>query len=235
MQLPAGVESHLLGLDSVASHGSPADASRALGIALPDALRKAVSKRQYEYLGGRACAVQALRAAGWRGEESIGTQAGGAPAWPDGYTGSIAHGAGFAWAVAAARREGLGLGIDIESIMTDTLALELRGQILAPAELFPARAAGADFATYLTLVFSAKESLYKCLQPLSGVELDFPDAECVGLDAGRRHLDFRLCRDVDARFHAGFELRALLELRADCVMTAVMVGGTGIEPVASTV
>ena len=85
----------------------------------------------------------------------------GAPIWPDGYVGSLAHDEAIAVAVVGRRCDAAGLGIDVE-----------------PAEPLPADVADlvirdGDRSTDLTdplgsrLVFVAKEAVYKILNLLN--------------------------------------------------------------------
>lgn len=124
---------------------------------LPDALRGAVPKRQSEFLAGRFCAAQALRAAG--SPETVGIKD-RAPVWPVGCVGSISHSDSRVLAVVS--RVHTGLGVDIEPIMAATQAQEIKDLILTQAEA-ALRPADLKFPEFLTLVFSAKESLYKAL------------------------------------------------------------------------
>lgn len=124
---------------------------------LPEPLRATVPKRQREFLAGRLCAAHALRAAGLA--EEVGLQD-RAPIWPKGAVGSISH--SDARVVAVVSRGHSGLGVDVEPLMTATQAQDIKDLILTQAEaaLCPV---DLRFPEFLTLVFSAKEALYKAL------------------------------------------------------------------------
>lgn len=128
-------------------------------IALPDDLAAAVPKRRSEFLAGRLCAAIALRAAGL--PEEVG-RLGRAPVWPKGCTGSITHSRNRAIAVVS--RSARMLGIDCEALVPEARAQDLREMILTDAEA-ALRPEGMAFGTYFTLVFSAKEALYKARAP----------------------------------------------------------------------
>lgn len=128
-----------------------------LSVTLPTSLRDAVAKRRSEYLAGRLCAALALRSAGL--PETVG-QAGRAPVWPTGAVGSISH--SDTRVVAVVSRGHAGLGVDVEPLMTAAAADDIRALILTPAEA-ALRPAGLTVLAFLTLVFSAKEALYKAL------------------------------------------------------------------------
>jgi enterobactin synthetase component D len=82
-------------------------------------------------------------------------------------------------------------------------------------------AAHLDWCAFVTLVFSAKESLYKCLQPLTGVFFDFADAAVVEADVGQRTLRLRLLRRLSDEHDRGRELRASFSFSDGHVYTLV--------------
>ena len=103
--------------------------------------------------------------------------AGGAPVWPAGVTGSLAHDDAVAVAAVAVRRDLAGVGIDVEpagALPADMLAL-----VATPAER---RMIGDDLIK-AKLLFAAKEAVYKAVYPLDRVFLEFGDIE-VDLAAG---------------------------------------------------
>lgn len=126
-------------------------------VALPDDLTTAVPKRRSEFLAGRLCAAVALRGAGL--PEHVGRN-GRAPIWPVGGVGSITH--SRSRAIAAVSRSLSGLGLDCEDLIPDQRATGLYPAIMTETEV-ALRPDGMAFGTYLTLVFSAKEALYKAL------------------------------------------------------------------------
>jgi 4'-phosphopantetheinyl transferase EntD len=128
---------------------------------------RAVEKRRRTFAFGRACARRAL------GEDvAILVGEGGAPVWPPGVFGSITHTDDDAAAVIAT----VPIGIDLES-RAEVARVDLRGMVALPSEheYDPA------------LLFSAKESVYKCLY--AGEFLEFHDVE-LAFD----HATFRVLR-----------------------------------------
>ena len=97
----------------------------------------------------------------------------GAPEWPAGVIGSLAHDDDFA--VAAVARGGVlaGLGVDIEP--AEPLPSDLVDLVLSAAEQ---REAKGD-AVRQRLVFVAKEAVYKAIHPLDGTPLEYADIEVV--------------------------------------------------------
>ena len=95
----------------------------------------------------------------------------GAPCWPNGVVGSLAHDEEFAVAAAARRGRLLGLGIDVEP--AEPLPEDIVDLVLLEAE--QRETAGDRVAQ--RLVFVAKEAVYKAIHPLDGTPLDFSDIE----------------------------------------------------------
>jgi len=132
-------------------------------VRLPDGLAAAAPKRRREFLAGRTCAARALARLGL-GPCEVAIDADRAPVWPAGVVGSITHSAGFAAAAVGLAAQLAGLGIDAEPIAAPSLVASVAKLILAAGEP-AAPPPGMDLETYVTLVFSAKESLFKCVYP----------------------------------------------------------------------
>jgi 4'-phosphopantetheinyl transferase EntD len=103
--------------------------------------------------------------------------ASGAPAWPDGIVGSLAHDAEVAVAAIALRSRYAGLGIDIEP------ARPLDRDLLDIVATASERRAIADDPLQARVLFTIKEAVYKAVHPLDGVFLEHHDVE-VSLSAG---------------------------------------------------
>lgn len=143
---------------------------------------RAVPKRQLEFAAGRACAAVSLNALGLNGNfVSIGENR--MPVWPDGVVGSISHDSKLACAVVGRSDIWLGLGIDMETprrLAPSSAAVVCRDDERDQLGLWPTGVDG------LGLVFSAKESVFKCYYPLEHMFLDFQD---VALDWARDAAD----------------------------------------------
>ncbi|MCX4746054.1 4'-phosphopantetheinyl transferase superfamily protein [Kitasatospora sp. NBC_01287] len=145
-------------------------------------LRHAVDERRREFTTGRHCARQALAGLGLPGR-AIPAGPRGEPLWPAGVVGSITHCRGYRAAAVARSAQVPLLGIDAEEHRA--LPPELLPRVLLPAE----RAAVARLARlapqthWPTVLFSAKEAVYKAWYPLTGRWLGFHDARLeVSLD-----------------------------------------------------
>jgi 4'-phosphopantetheinyl transferase EntD len=139
------------------------------------------ARREREFAAGRRCAARALLDAGAR-DLTVGVSPDRSPRWPAGFVGSITHSGSFAWAAVARDTDLRSLGIDSEPIFDEGALREAAPVVLDASEW--RLAGGSDPATHATLVFSAKESLYKCLNPCTGVFFEFADVQFESLERG---------------------------------------------------
>lgn len=162
------------------------------GMALPPILSAAAPKRRVEFLAGRYCAHRALdRLLGTSIDTPVGVGPRGAPVWPPGVVGSITHAHGFAAAAVALADDVAAIGIDSEGILSGPLAREIAPQIATATELEELEHDGHEPATLLTVVFSAKESVFKCLHGIVGRYFDFLDVRAARVQANRFEVELR--------------------------------------------
>ena len=189
----------------------------------------ASAKRRRDFTLGRCCARTALARLG-HGEPGpapppILRGEGRKPRWPPGIVGAITHTGGFAAAAVAADGDYLGIGLDLERLGRRTQRLSRK--ILRPEERLELEALPAEKRdTQATVIFSAKESIYKALNPATGVYLGFQDAR-IALsgppDAAEGALNWRLCKSCGPALPAGFTGEGRYARRGDFVLTAVWV------------
>jgi enterobactin synthetase component D len=189
-------------------------------VLLPARLRSAARRRRAEFLAGRFCAQEALRAAGFAdGAATLDALPGGGPFWPPGVVGAITHTRTFASAAVARADDALSLGIDAELLVPHDQAAEVRSSIALPGELEAAAAVATSLEEALTLVFSAKESVYKCLHPLVGRYFDYLDA-AVAL-AADGSFEATLHVDLAPAFPEGTRLRGKFAVEPPHVHTGI--------------
>ncbi|MDN5863899.1 MAG: 4'-phosphopantetheinyl transferase superfamily protein, partial [Gammaproteobacteria bacterium] len=138
-------------------------------------IRNAVDKRRREFTAGRTCARSILRQLGFDADVTIGKDKHGAPIWPEGIVGSISHADQVCVVSLCRRMPGLeSLGVDVEK---DTgLNRDVVDLVCDAHEKEACRSARtADSYDLAKVVFSAKESVYKCLYPVMGIVMDFKD------------------------------------------------------------
>ena len=127
----------------------------------------AVPMRRRQYRSGRSLARRALHRLGL-GDHPIPSDAQGAPVWPRGCVGSLAHGAGEAVVAVARSADIVALGIDVEEAVP--LPCDVVEIVLIRAD-HSGNCAGLPL--WKTIAFSAKEAVYKAYFPLWRRFLDF--------------------------------------------------------------
>jgi 4'-phosphopantetheinyl transferase EntD len=131
----------------------------------------------------------------------------GAPVWPAGVIGSMAHDARVAVATVGMSCDVGAVGIDVEP--AEDLPPELLTLVATPRE----RSRIGDDPYRGRLLFAAKEAVYKAVYPLDRMVLDHHDIE-VDLVGGKAVL--RNGRVVELRFGISTHLIALAILPAVC-------------------
>ncbi|WP_050784424.1 4'-phosphopantetheinyl transferase family protein [Achromobacter piechaudii] len=152
-------------------------------------------QRRAEFVAGRVCAWRALGAAGVRGISPVLPVDGRLPVWPQACVGSISHSGAWAMACVAYSARWQGLGLDLQELIAPQTVADVQPLVASAREL-GRLAAIADPRHALTLLFSAKEALYKALYPSLRVFQDFDAAEVTAVDADK--VELTLTRDWDA-------------------------------------
>jgi 4'-phosphopantetheinyl transferase EntD len=139
----------------------------------------------------RIVARQLLKQLG-QPECALPRSTGGAPAWPPGVIGSLAHDSRVAVAAVGMCRDVGAIGIDVEP--AESLPSELLGLVATPQE----RLRITDDPYHGRLLFVAKEAVYKALYPLDQTFLDHHDvqinfAECKATVRNGRVVELRFC------------------------------------------
>jgi 4'-phosphopantetheinyl transferase EntD len=197
----------------------PEEASFDLHPAEEEHVRGAVEKRRREFAAGRACARAALERFGVR-DAVLPRSPDRTPCWVDGFTGSITHCSAAVAAAVASTHHVASLGIDIEG--ADPLPRELRASIATERERARLecmeRLAGVD---PFKLLFSAKESFFKCHFMVARRMLDFLDVE-IAFDAARGRFSGALT-NAELRAACGLaELQGRFCIGSRHVFTAVV-------------
>lgn len=132
--------------------------------------------------------------------QPVPRSASGAPGWPKGIVGSIAHDATAAVAALASSADFGSLGIDIEP--AEPLEPDLLELIAGPNE----RRRMQDDPFGGRLLFAAKEAVYKAVHPLDRIFLEHHDVE---VDLANRTAVVRTGRKVRLRFAIATHIVAL--------------------------
>jgi len=135
-------------------------------------IQNAVAKRRQEFGAGRLCARNALTRLGIN-KYPLYKGADGVPIWPNGIIGVISHSHNWCVAAVAKKNDLRALGLDIETI--DRVSMRIAKKVLTPVEMEWINAGDEEAQKRLALLFSAKETVFKCVAPLYGKRLGFYD------------------------------------------------------------
>ncbi len=143
------------------------------------AVSKAVDVRKKEFAAGRACARKALANIGIH-DFPLKKNTDGTVQWPPPAVGALTHSRVWCAAAVALRADVRGIGIDTESVSRISAAIEKKILTRSEREWI---AVMPDRQRWTALVFSAKESVYKCLYTASGDRPGFLEI-CVSIEPG---------------------------------------------------
>jgi phosphopantetheine--protein transferase-like protein len=194
-----------------------------LGIQFPASLIKAVTKRRAEFLAGRYCAETALQQLNIH-NSVIGTGKHRNPLWPLNIKGSISHCDDYAIAVVTNRNDVLGIGVDIESKITEETFHKTRSQILSEAEIDLISFGKGKQTLAFAIIFSLKESFFKAAYPTIEKYFDFNAISVDEIDWDQQTIAFVLNETLHEKFKRGMLLRGDFHLLPEeKVATSVIV------------
>lgn len=147
----------------------------------PNNFNKFTPNRQAEFITGRYLARKALLELG-SPETIVPVGKNRAPRWPTGFVGSISHTNDIVYCAVARLRSLDVLGIDIERLFDEKTTNGISDSIVKKQEMDMIINLRMPLTWALTVVFSAKESLFKALYPRLGVYFDFLDVDIVNIN-----------------------------------------------------
>lgn len=194
-----------------------------LTIQLPEELINAVAKRKSEFLAGRYCVKQLAKRLKIPGADSIEVKIGPhrAPIWPLGTLGSITHNTSTALCLLSNDASVGALGLDIENIVAEELMGSISGQVCSQQEIELLLSKGFDHCEAFTLVFSAKESIFKALYPMVSTYFDYKEAILKGVDSSNHRMCFQLNDSFAKKYSLTHELNVDFILEGGVVLTLV--------------
>lgn len=192
-----------------------------LGENLCGSLGSSVVKRKAEFVAGRYLAQKALIALD-ADSTVVGIGMNREPLWPAAFVGSISHTNEFAICAVANRNDVRRIGIDIEYYVDLTVAREIVGVVLTESEYRFVGTLMNPNLTVLTIIFSAKESLFKALYPELGFFFDFDVADTVVIDFENSTFKLTLVKALSAVLPVGTCFDGVFELGGEQVFTAII-------------
>lgn len=191
-----------------------------LAIHLPDSLKRAVAKRKSEFLAGRYLAKIALQSIG-RSCHYIAIGENRAPVWPQGILGSISHTSTIAQCVISDSQCYQYIGLDIEHWLTSADANNIASSIVESPEEYAPLIPYLPFNKVLTLIFSAKESLFKAIYKEVGRYFDFSAAQVTSFELTKNELTLTIIQELSLTIPCGKQFQCKYEIRDDLVMTII--------------
>lgn len=171
---------------------------------LPTNLEQATKNRKIEFFAGRVCAETAFERLSGK-KIRIASSPDRSPVWPSGFVGSISHCEGFATAVVAAKSAVNGIGVDAEILISPSQVSLLSDMFILPEELNLIQSDHWSNSKFATLIFSAKESIFKCFYPHIKSYFDFKDAVISNIDEDKNTFTFNFLKDLNLTFCKGFQ------------------------------
>lgn len=172
--------------------------------------RLADGDHRVHFAAGRECAARAMAGLGIR-PAAVDRGPAGEPLWPAGVTGSITHKGDYVSAAVARTSDVLSLGIDVEAIIDAERAARIAPVVMLPEE---AGVGGSELSPALrvTLLFSIKEAVFKCLYPLVQKRFYYDLVVVTGIDPQQRVFRAELVADLAPAVPAGRTLPGNLAL-----------------------
>ena len=160
-------------------------------------------KRRAEFTLGRIFAHKALSSFNLESEPILRNPETREPCWPNSVWGSITHSAGFAAVAVGLKKEIKGIGIDLESF-SRSVDFKIRRHVCVDSELewlesLPTKQANRA----LRIIFSAKESIFKCIYPGTKTYLTFKDA-AVSVNETEKNFSFIIFKSFPGIILQGF-------------------------------
>ena len=160
-------------------------------------------KRRDEFTLGRICAHRALSRFGLESEPILRNSETREPCWPNSVWGSISHSAGFAAVAVGLKKEIDGIGIDLESF-SSSLDIKISRHVCVKSELEWLESLEIKQARRaLRIIFSAKESIFKCLYPRTKTYFSFKDAE-VYVNDDENKFSFKILKSFPCKIQQDF-------------------------------
>ncbi|MDA4925058.1 4'-phosphopantetheinyl transferase superfamily protein [Acinetobacter baumannii] len=194
-----------------------------LGKHLPESLKYVAIKRKAEYTAGRYAVQKALRLLEYSSDNEVFIGQHGIPIWPQLFTGSISHTSTNAMCVVSHTDEIRSIGIDIENWFNSDLFNNITSSILTGAEYKLLKKYKTLDHNIATLIFSAKESLFKAIYFEAKCYFGFDAAEIVSIDFQKNIFTIKLNVDLNSNLKKGRQFSGLFKFYKDFIFTAVII------------
>ena len=179
-------------------------------------------KRREEFTLGRICAHRALSRFGLESVPILRNSETREPCWPNSVWGSITHSAGFAAVAVGLKKEINGIGIDLESF-SSSLDIKISRHVCVDSELEWLESLSTKQARRaLRIIFSAKESIFKCLYPRTKTYFSFKDAE-VFVNDEEKNFSFKILKSFPWKIQQEFSQHGRYSEKDKMLLTSVYI------------
>ncbi|PCC14214.1 MULTISPECIES: 4'-phosphopantetheinyl transferase family protein [unclassified Pseudoalteromonas] len=191
-----------------------------LGIVFPIEFGRAVARRQAEFLAGRYCAKIALTELGTSDTHvSIGCHRN--PIWPQKIVGSITHSDNVTLCAVSFSHCNDFIGIDVEPLMSQYVVRDIRSNVVGSQEERLLMQTGMTSEQYITLAFSAKESLFKAVFPYVGEYMGFEESQVRAISLTEQTLELELDKCYAERLKGQRHFTCHYQLQANYLITRI--------------
>ncbi len=187
--------------------------------ALTENFQRAVVKRKSEFVAGRYLAKKALVSLGSYKNTDVGVGRNREPLWPDSFIGSISHSNEFAICAVASKYSVRRIGLDVECFLDGAVAKDIVDSILLESEYKFVGSNSSPNPIVLTLIFSAKESLFKALYPEVGRYFNFDAAQINAIDFQTGQFTLELVESLGPALPLGTSFNGFFELSKQKILT----------------
>jgi len=192
-------------------------------LSLPRKFSSMGEKRRAEYIAGRICAKKSIERLDII-SSFVGINCDRSPCWPENIVGSITHNNSRAIAIVASIDTYSNLGVDIESIITKDIRKLISQDIIDDKEHLVIKSPVLKHLSeeaFVTLVFSAKESIFKALYCDVGCFFGFEVVKLIR--ASKSNLTFELRSRLCKKWGSGMRVDVYFGVSDKVVFTMVAI------------
>ena len=179
-------------------------------------------KRKAEFIMGRTVAHLALKKFNLETIPILKNFETREPCWPKSIFGSITHSGNLAAAAAGLNEDISGIGIDLEDL-SNKINLKISRHICVDDELKWLEKFSPEQANFnLRIIFSAKESIFKCFFPISRKYLHYKDAY-VTINEKKSEFSFILSTACSNITDVGYRNQGHFSVKDNFLLTSIYI------------
>ncbi len=179
-------------------------------------------KRKAEFIMGRAVSHLALKKFKLESIPILRNINTREPCWPKSVFGSITHSGNLAAAAVGLNSKIAGIGIDLEKL-SRKINFEISRHICVDNELKWLKTLDPEQAKLnLRIIFSAKESIFKCFFPISRKHLNFKDAY-ININEKKSEFTYILSTACSNITDVGFSHKGHFSVKDDFLLTSTYI------------